>query len=94
MLNNVLPIEEVGGLARTNARDYETRTVNPALVEQLTTDGWSVDRRNKKSVRLRRIPSSDGKHLEDRVWSLFYRMQFPLLSGEGGAELYSSIPRM
>ncbi len=86
MLNNVLPIEEVGGLARTNARDYETRTVNPALVEQLTTDGWSVDRRNKKSVRLRR-PKSHGKHLEDRVWSLFYRMQFPLLSGEGGAEL-------
>jgi DGQHR domain-containing protein len=86
LLNNVVPLEEVAGLARTNARDYETRTVNPALVEQLTVEGWVVDRRNKKSVRLRR-PKSHGKHLEDRVWTLFYRMRFPLLSGEGGAEL-------
>jgi DNA sulfur modification protein DndB len=86
MLNNVVSIEELGGLARARARDYETKTVNPALVEHLVADGWSVDKRNKKSVRLRK-PKSHGSQLEDRVWTLFYRMQFPLLSGKGGAEL-------
>jgi hypothetical protein len=34
MLNNVVPIEDLGGLARTKARNYETKTVNPALVRQ------------------------------------------------------------
>src|SRR5579883_2716851 len=86
MLGNIVALEELSGLARARARDYETKTVNPALVEQLTSDGWSVDKRNKKSVRLRR-PKTRGAYLEDRIWSLFYRMRFPLLSGKGGAEL-------
>jgi len=86
MLNNIVPIEELAGLARARARDYETRTVNPALVDQLIADGWTIDKRNKKSVRLRK-PKSHSTYLEDRVWVLFYRMRFPLLSGKGGAEL-------
>src|SRR5713101_7579439 len=86
MLNNIIAIEELGGLARARARDYDTKTVNPALVEELVADGWTLDKRNRKSVRLRK-PKSHGTYLEDRVWILFYRMQFPLLSGKGGAEL-------
>lgn len=86
MLNNVIPIDQLSGLARARARDYETKTVNPALVEQFIAEGWAVDKRNRKSVRLRKS-KSHGNHLEDRVWSLFYRMRFPLLSGKGGAEL-------
>jgi DNA sulfur modification protein DndB len=86
MLNNLFSIEELVGLARARARDYETKTVNPTLVEQLVVDGWNVDKRNKKSVRLRKF-KSHGNHLEDRVWTLFYRMQFPFLSGKSGAEL-------
>src|SRR5258708_31567325 len=86
MLNNVAPMEELAGLARARARDYETKTVNPALVDQLITEGWALDRRNQKSVRLRK-PKAHGTYLEDRVWTLFYRMQFPILSGKGGAEL-------
>ena len=65
MLNNVFPREELSGLARARARDYETKTVNPALSEQLVAEGWVVDRKNTKSVRLRR-PKSHGTHLEDR----------------------------
>lgn len=52
----------------------------------MLADGWSVDKKNRKSVRVRREKSGGGL-LEDRVWTLFYRMQFPLLSGTGGAEL-------
>jgi len=86
MLSNVVAIEELGGLARSRGRDYETKTVNPALVDQFLAEGWAVDKSNQKSVRLRRS-KTHGTYLEDRVWSLFYRMQFPLLSGKGGAEL-------
>ncbi|HEY6250747.1 MAG TPA: DGQHR domain-containing protein, partial [Candidatus Angelobacter sp.] len=86
MLNNVVPFEELGGLARARARDYETKTVNPALLEQFVADGWAPDRRNRKTVRLRK-PKSHTERLIDRVWTLLYRMQFPLLSAQGGAQL-------
>ena len=86
MLNNVSAFEDLAGLARSRSRDYETKTVSPAIVDEFTAAGWTTDQRNKKSVRLKR-PKTHGTYLEDRVWTLFYRMQFPLLSGKGGAEL-------
>jgi len=86
MLNNILKIEELGGLPRARARDYETKTVAPSLAEHLQTEGWSLDKQNRKSIRLRK-PKTHGIAFQDRVWILFYRMQFPLLSGEGGAEI-------
>jgi DNA sulfur modification protein DndB len=86
MLGNVKPIESLSGLARARARDYETRTVNPVLVEKLVAEGWAVDKSNKKSVRLRRA-KPHGALLEDRVWTLLHRMQVPILSAEGGAQL-------
>lgn len=86
MLNNVAPIEELSGLARARARDYETKTVNPALSDQFVAEGWAIDQRNTKSIRLRK-PKVHGTLLEDRVRTLFYRMQFPFLSGKGGAQL-------
>jgi DGQHR domain-containing protein len=86
MLANLSSIENLSGLARARARDYVTKTVNPALVGKLVADGWTVDKSNKKSVRLRRI-KPHGVLLEDRVWTLFHRMQFPILSMEGGAQL-------
>lgn len=89
MLNNIHPIDELSGLARARARDHDTKTVNPALVEQMVKEGWTVARSNKKSVRLRR-PKDHGPLLEDRVWTLLYRMQFPLLSGKGGSQLVVS----
>jgi DGQHR domain-containing protein len=86
MLDNLSSNENLSGVARAKARDYETKTVNAALVQKLLEEGWTVDKSNKKSVRLRR-PKPHGQLLEDRVWTLLYRMQFPILSGEGGAQL-------
>jgi DNA sulfur modification protein DndB len=86
MLSNIDSIDKLSGLARANARDYETKTVNPALVERLISEGWTVDKSNKKSVRLRRS-KPHGKLLEDRVWTLLHRMQFSVLSKQGGGQL-------
>jgi DNA sulfur modification protein DndB len=86
MLTNVEPIEKLSGLARARSRDYQTKTVNPTALDQFVADQWIVDKSNKKSIRLRR-PKPHGTLLEDRVWTLFHRMKFPMLSGEGGAQL-------
>lgn len=48
--------------------------------------GWSVVKAGKVSVRLKR-DKPHGVALEDRVWTLFYRMGFDSMSGLGGAKL-------
>src|SRR5215471_9307700 len=86
MLTNIEPREALTSLARFRSREYETKSVHPKLVDEAEADGWTVQKRNKRSVRLIRskLPS---KLLEDRVWTLLYRMGFALLSADGGAKL-------
>ena len=86
MLRNVDARDNLGSVARARARDYITKTVNPKLLDEELAEGWSIDKRGKKSVRLRRqkVPAT---LLEDRVWSLLYRMGFTHLSEIGGAHL-------
>lgn len=86
MLNNIDIIENLRGLARAKGRDYETKTVHHLLAEEALSKGWEVDKKNKKSIRLKR-KKSHHVHLEDRVWSLLYRMAFTHLSREGGGSL-------
>ena len=86
MLTNVRPIEDLGSLARANSREYETKTVSPSAVPELQQEGWEIAKRNKKSVRLKRAKRR-GALLEDRVWTLLYRMKFRYLSDKGGARL-------
>jgi len=86
MLININPIAELASLARAKRRDFVTKTVSTAALDQMLSEGWEVDKKNKKSVRLRK-PKPHDVLLEDRLWALMYRMRFPLLSGEGGASL-------
>ncbi len=86
MLTNVLPIEDMGSLARANSRKYDAKTVSPSAVAELQADGWEVAKKNKKSFRLTRA-KRHGALLEDRVWTLLYRMNFRYMSGKGGAQL-------
>jgi DNA sulfur modification protein DndB len=85
-LSGVVSVEELSGLARAKARPYITKTVDPALREQMVADGWTVDKHNKKTVRITK-PKSHGHTLEDRVWILLHRMGFEFLSSDSGAHL-------
>jgi DNA sulfur modification protein DndB len=86
MLEGVDSTEALQGLARAKSRPYETKTVNSKLVEEYLSKGWAVDKENKATTRLRR-DKSHGQRLEDRVWSLLYKMRFGFLSTAGGAVL-------
>lgn len=86
MLQNIEPTEALQGLARAKSRDYETKTVNSKLVDDLLSKGWTVDKRNSTTTRLRRN-KAHGPLLEDRVWTLLYRMRFGNLSSKRGAVL-------
>src|SRR5207244_9764147 len=71
---------------RAKQRAYETKTTHPKRVDDDIAEGSAIDKKNKASVRLRKEKSHDVL-LEDRVWSLLYRMEFSCLSQEKGASL-------
>jgi len=89
MLENIEKLEDSRSLARAKARTFETKSVHPKLVDEYTSNGWTIDKAHRASVRLKKN-KPHGTYLEDRVWSLFYKMGFTHLSGNGGATLYMS----
>jgi len=56
------------------------------MLDEYLPTGWEEDKPNLRSVRLKR-PKSQGVLLEDRVWTLMYKLGFSYLSGEKGAQL-------
>jgi DNA sulfur modification protein DndB len=58
---------------------YVTATINPLLREEYETEGWVVDKKLKKSIRMRRLKSHDVA-FEDRVWAMFSRLGFTKLN--------------
>lgn len=79
-LSNIDPRESLAGLARSRSRDYITKTIRPALVEESLQQGWSIDKKNKISVRMKK-KKAHGVELEDRVWTLLYKLGFLYLHG-------------
>jgi DNA sulfur modification protein DndB len=86
VLSNVEAIDNLRGMARIKGRDYVTKTIHPNLLDEALEEGWLIDKQGRKSARVRRRKAI-GTLLEDRVWSLLYRLGFAYLSGEKGAQL-------
>lgn len=84
MLENVHPSAELRGLAARKAKADDFKSVRHPLVDEEVEKGWIVAKRNRTTTRLRRQKAHD-KLLEERVWTLLYRMGFLHLSGQGGA---------
>ncbi len=82
-LANVLTRAELGGTARLKARTFDTITVKPSDFPEHEAKGWTVARRNKRTLAITRAKTHDAL-LEDRVWSVLWKMEFPYLSGPGG----------
>jgi DNA sulfur modification protein DndB len=86
MIENLFPVEQLRAHARATAKPYAQKSVHPKLVEEETKKGWLIVKEGKVSTRLKR-DKPHGNALEDRVWTLLYRMGFDLMSGQGGAKL-------
>lgn len=67
--------------ARRRKSRFEFKTAHHADVESEEQAGWEVQKVNKTSTRLKR-PKSHAQYLEDRAWSLFYSMGYPILNGD------------
>lgn len=83
-LRNVFARAELVGIARKKRPAYERRTVRFGEVQEMLDQGWRTVRKNNRSQILEK-PKRPDVALEDRVWTLLYRMGFSHLSGAGGA---------
>jgi DGQHR domain-containing protein len=81
MITNVAEIANLRGLARFRARRFETKTVSRPNLEGWISEGWEIEKKNRKSIRLRRLKTPLDL-LQHRVWSLFYQMSFEHLTAE------------
>ncbi len=88
MIEDVYPRDELRGLATRKARPHDYKSVRRDETEEWTAKGWEPVKRSKGRIRLRKVKPLD-RALEDRVWTLLWRMGFKFLSGERGAKLAS-----
>jgi len=87
LLENIFPIEELVTFARSKGSSYHNKSVNPKLVEEEIANGWEIIKAGKTSTRIKKKKNL-GTTLEDRVWTLLYKLKFDYLSAQGGAKLY------
>ena len=85
-LQNVNPADDLRALAVRKRKAYDEKTIARSDLSGAQSNGWQVQRKNKNTFRVRRQKAKDGL-LEDRVWSLLYKMGFTHMSGPGGALL-------
>ncbi len=90
MLSNIESTDNLGSLARSRSQDHVTKTVKISSLEEMLTQGWGIEKKYERSVRLKKAKVGDAA-LADRVWSLLYRMGFLYLNGDGKAVLTADL---
>jgi hypothetical protein len=89
MIDNIQRLNELAGLARKRKLAYVTKTVTKKQLEESSNDGWEVIAKNKTTVRLSKV-KDPLVALEDRWWTLLYRLQFTHISGLTGSNLQTN----
>src|SRR5580704_17136152 len=75
----LLPRRSIAAQIRKRISPEQLISVQPKQIPPREADGWVVDRRNKKSVRLRK-PKPHDIAFEDRVWAAFAKLNFTSLN--------------
>lgn len=89
-LGNIEPVDNLRSLERQRSRHFIEKTVNASCIEEYEEQGWTIEKRYGHSARMKK--EKVGKEaLEDRVWTLFHKMGFFYLNGDGQAQLTADV---
>ena len=89
-LGNIELADNLRSLARHRSRHFIEKTVNGSSIGEYEEQGWVVEKRYEHSARMKK--EKVGKEaLEDRVWTLFEKMGFLYLNGDGYAQLTADV---
>ena len=86
MIDNIQQLNELTGLARKKKLAFTTKTIELKNFEPSVHNEWKIIARNRKSIRLskKKDPLVD---LEDRWWTLLYRLQFTHITSQGNSNI-------
>ncbi|NWD78630.1 DGQHR domain-containing protein [Pseudomonas gingeri] len=80
MINNIIAVDELRTLARARGRAFSQKSIPPNKLGGALEEGWSIQKKGKTSVQLRRKKPHDELFF-DRVWSLLYKMDMMYMTG-------------
>lgn len=83
-IDNLVNRNDAARQARQASDLYDRKSIPHSEVAVHLEQGWHEDRRLKTRTRIKK-QKEPFKVLEDRFWSILYKMEFPTLSGLGGA---------
>lgn len=89
MEDQILSHGDLLSQSRVRRTPYEFITCALTDITHMEERGWELHRKNRASARMRKY-KPHGTYLEDRVWTLLYRMGFKSLSGPKGVILPGS----
>ncbi len=77
--DKMIPVKSIPAEIRKRLSAHKLVTVAPTQVPEYEDDGWVVDKRNKRTVRMRKLKPHDIA-FEDRVWAAFAKLDFTHLN--------------
>lgn len=86
MIENLHPAPELRALARRKRQRHVAQSISISQLAEFEAEGWTLQRQGKRAARVTK-PKRLDVWLEDRVWTLLYKMGFHYISGERGAIL-------
>lgn len=75
----LLPAKSIQAEMRRRLSPYLNETISPKLIDDFEADGWVLDRRLKRTVKMRKLKAVDVA-FEDRVWATFAKLNFTHLN--------------
>jgi DNA sulfur modification protein DndB len=86
MLQNLESLNNLRKIAKNKGDRYLTQTFTPNQIEEAAAHGWVVEKKNAKSVRMKKQKAYEVTILE-RIWSFLYKMNFSHMDAGEGAVL-------
>jgi DNA sulfur modification protein DndB len=75
----LIPSKSIPAEIRKRMSPDQLITIQPRQILEYEADGWVIDKRNQKSIRMRKAKTHDIA-FEDRVWATFARLDFTSLN--------------
>src|ERR1700722_16752626 len=71
--------EEIRAAFRRRKDEFDYQKIHPADEKKFNEQGWEAHKQLQSALWVKKRKAPD-RLLEDRIWSLFYRMGYPVLS--------------
>ena len=77
--SQLVPLKSLASETRRRLSPDHFYTVQPRQIAEMEAEGWVVDKRNARSVRMRKSKSHDTAFV-DKVWATFAKLRFTSLN--------------